>query len=65
MFDFLFHKNKTNAIVNSILAEHVQLSEFIDIQNSKLNDYVNIAHHAQISDSCINIRTSIGRYCKW
>lgn len=36
----------------------------VGLTNSTLSAYVNVAHHAQISNSIINDRTSIGRYSK-
>lgn len=46
---------KTNIVVSS----HVEISD-----DSVLEDYVGIAHHAQILNSYIGKRTSVGRYAK-
>ena len=47
------------------LAKHgISIAHNVDFNHVDLGDYVNIAHHAQVSDSTIGVRTSIGRYSK-
>ena len=40
------------------------VSHHVDLMNVECGEYVNFAHHAQISNSCIGARTSVGRYTK-
>lgn len=42
----------------------VSIANNVDLQNVRLADYVNFAHHSQASNSSIGERTSIGRYSK-
>ncbi|MBR3537831.1 MAG: CatB-related O-acetyltransferase [Eubacterium sp.] len=42
----------------------IQIAKKVDLKNVEFGDYVNIAHHAQVGDSKIGARTSIGRYSK-
>lgn len=46
------------------MQKHVSISKAVDISNSNFDRYVNIAHHAQIADSEVGLRSSIGRYSK-
>ena len=39
----------------------IQIAKKVDLKNVEFGDYVNIAHHAQVGDSKIGARTSIGR----
>ncbi len=43
---------------------HVRIGAAVELHDVEIADYVNIAHHAQISGSVIGSRTSIGRYAK-
>ncbi len=42
----------------------VMISYEVDINAVKLSNYVNLAHHVQISNCTIGERTSVGRYSK-
>ena len=42
----------------------VRIAKKVDFDNCEFGNYVNIAHHAQVGDSVIGDRTSIGRYTK-
>lgn len=44
--------------------KHVRLEPFVNLYNVSFGSYVNVAHHAQISNSAIGKRSSIGRYTK-
>ncbi len=42
----------------------VSIAENVELLKSELGDYVNLAHHSQVSNSKIGVRTSVGRYSK-
>lgn len=42
----------------------IKISQNVDLSDTNLEEFCNIAHHAQISNSSIGKRTSIGRYTK-
>lgn len=42
----------------------VVISYEVDLNKVELSDFVNLAHHVQISNSTIGARTSVGRYSK-
>lgn len=44
--------------------KHLFIAKNVDIHNVCFDRYVNIAHHAQITDSEIGLRSSIRRYTK-
>lgn len=44
--------------------QHACISHDVDLSRVRFADYVNVAHHAQITDCSIGKRTSIGRYSK-
>lgn len=45
-------------------ARGVRIAHGVALSNTKLNDYANIAHHAELSDAVVGKRTSVGRYTK-
>ncbi len=55
------HRQKQKRYYRKI---NVSIAEYVDINSVELEEYVNLAHHAQLSDSIIGKRTSIGRYSK-
>ena len=42
----------------------MRIAHGVSLSNTKLNDFANIAHHAELSDAVIGKRTSVGRYTK-
>lgn len=44
--------------------QHISIAKHVDLQNVKLEPYVNIAHHAQVGDATVGKRSSIGRFSK-
>ena len=42
----------------------VRIAHGVSLSNTKLNDFANIAHHAELSGAVIGKRTSVGRYTK-
>ena len=51
-------------IFNNKIAPKAMIAKNVNINNSKIDEYVNIAHPADILNSFIGKRTSIGRYSK-
>lgn len=45
-------------------SKNVRLSSFVELADVEFSSYVNVAHHAQISNCVIGKRSSIGRYTK-
>lgn len=45
-------------------ASHVQIGSHAELRDVELSDWVNIAHHASVTNSVVGKRTSIGRYSK-
>ncbi|MEG1256986.1 CatB-related O-acetyltransferase [Clostridium sp.] len=45
-------------------SKHLFISKYVDLSNVVFEDYCNVAHHAEITNSFIGKRTSIGRYSK-
>lgn len=46
------------------LKENVAIADFVDIVDSRLERFSNVAHHAQITGCVVGERTSVGRYSK-
>lgn len=46
------------------LMEHVMIADYVDILDSRMERFSNVAHHAQIMDCVFGERTSVGRYSK-
>ena len=44
--------------------KNIMIAPYVTFSNVDMEQYVNIAHHAELSDSKIGKRTSIGRYTK-
>lgn len=44
--------------------KYIQIGRHAEIQNVSLDEYVNLAHHCQVSNSHVGLRSSIGRYSK-
>ena len=45
-------------------ARGVRIAHGVTLSKTKLSDYANIAHHAELSDAVVGKRTSVGRYTK-
>jgi acetyltransferase-like isoleucine patch superfamily enzyme len=46
------------------LGEHITIADYVDIVDSRLERFANVAHHAQITGCVVGARTSVGRYSK-
>ncbi len=44
--------------------EGIVIAPYVDLSKVQLDDYVSIAHHAQVSESMLGRGTSVGRYSK-
>jgi len=55
---------KSTVDSSNTVEDHISVSYKCNIKQTVLSKYSNIAHHAQISNSFIGDRTSIGRYSK-
>lgn len=60
----LLRKLKKMCLLLQYRKRGIRIQRFVDYENVVFGNYVNIAHHAQISNSEIGLRTSIGRYSK-
>lgn len=61
-----FIKSKYNRrnFKNCRLPKNIFIDNFVELNSSTIDEYVNVAHHAQISNTEIGARTSVGRYSK-
>ncbi len=60
----IYNRYKKWYLVKKLKKRGVRVGKKVELEDNILEDYVNIAHHAQCSFSKIGLRTSIGRYAK-
>lgn len=60
----MFQSIKNHFFNDNKISKKAMISRGVSVTNSNIDEYVNIAHNAEIQKSHIERRTSIGRYTK-